>query len=87
MNTMSKASAKDTAPTWAHALAGQVAGMVGLSVVHPIDTVKIRVQTNGGHAMSTASSLVRRDGPLALYRGIGAPMVAVSYTHLRAHET
>ena len=69
-------SAKDNAPTWVHALAGQLAGMVGLSVVHPIDTVKIRVQANGGRAMSTASSLVKRDGPLALYRGIGAPMVA-----------
>ena len=63
-------SAKDNAPTWAHALAGQLAGMVGLSVVHPIDTVKIRVQANGGRAMSTASSLVKRDGPLALYRGL-----------------
>ena len=87
MNTMSKASAKDTAPTWAHALAGQVAGMVGLSVVHPIDTVKIRVQTNGGHAMSTASSLVRRDGPLALYRGIGAPMVAYGLINAVAFST
>ena len=51
--------------------------MVGLTVVHPIDTVKSRVQTNAGtSAMGVASSLVRRDGPLALYRGIGAPMVA-----------
>ena len=43
-------SAKDNAPTWAHALAGQLAGMVGLSVVHPIDTVKIRVQAVGAKA-------------------------------------
>ena len=85
--TMSKASAKDSAPTWAHALAGQVAGMVGLSVVHPVDTVKIRVQANGGHAISTASSLVRRDGPLALYRGIGAPMVAYGLINAVAFST
>lgn len=81
------ASAKDDAPTWAHALAGQLAGMVGLSVVHPIDTVKIRVQANGGRAMSTASSLVKRDGPLALYRGIGAPMVAYGLINAVAFST
>jgi len=80
-------SAKDNAPTWAHALAGQLAGMVGLSVVHPIDTVKIRVQANGGRAMSTASSLVKRDGPLALYRGIGAPMVAYGLINAVAFST
>ena len=45
---MSPSSAKDNAPTWAHALAGQVAGMVGLAVVHPVDTLKIRIQANGG---------------------------------------
>ena len=81
------ASAKDDAPTWAHALAGQLAGMVGLSVVHPIDTVKIRVQANGGRAMSTASSLVKRDGPLALYRGIGAPMMAYGLINAVAFST
>ena len=80
-------SAKDNAPTWVHALAGQLAGMVGLSVVHPIDTVKIRVQANGGRAMSTASSLVKRDGPLALYRGIGAPMVAYGLINAVAFST
>jgi hypothetical protein len=61
--------------------------MVGLSVVHPIDTVKIRVQANGGQAMSTASFLMRRDGPLALYRGIGAPMFAYGLINAVAFST
>ena len=66
---MSPSSAKDNAPTWAHALAGQVAGMVGLTVVHPVDTLKIRIQANGGGALATASSIYNREGPLALYKG------------------
>ena len=78
---------QDNAPTWAHAVAGQVAGMVGLFVVHPIDTVKIRIQANGGAALATASSLVNRDGPLALYRGIGAPMVAYGLINAVAFST
>lgn len=62
--------------------------MVGLTVVHPIDTVKSRVQTNAGtSAMGVASSLVRRDGPLALYRGIGAPMVAYGVINAVAFST
>ena len=50
--------------------------MVGLTVVHPVDTLKIRIQANGGGALATASSIYNREGPLALYRGISAPMVA-----------
>uniref|UniRef100_A0A7S0SKU5 ADP,ATP carrier protein n=1 Tax=Mantoniella antarctica TaxID=81844 RepID=A0A7S0SKU5_9CHLO len=87
-------SAKDDAPAWAHALAGQVAGMVGLSVVHPIDTVKCRVQATVGRpgvppvsGVALASQLVRRDGLLALYRGIGAPMVAYGMINAVAFST
>ena len=71
---------KENAPAWAHAVAGQIGGMVGLAVVHPVDTVKIRMQARVSappvSAVSTVSSLVQREGPMALYRGIGAPMVA-----------
>ena len=74
-------------PRRGHTPAGQMAGMVGLFVVHPIDTVKIRIQANGGAALATASSLVNRDGPLALYRGIGAPMVAYGLINAVAFST
>ena len=71
---------KENAPAWAHAVAGQIAGMTGLLVVHPIDTVKIRMQARVNappvSAVSTVSSLMQREGPMAFYRGIGAPMVA-----------
>lgn len=78
--------------------------MVGLLVVHPIDTIKCRLQTMGPSkpgpapmfrpppprhisAIATASSLVRRDGLLALYRGVGAPMFAYGLVNAVAFST
>jgi len=82
---------KEKAPAWAHAVAGQIAGMVGLMVVHPIDTVKIRMQARVSappvSAVSTVSSLMQREGPMALYRGIGAPMVAYGLINAVAFTT
>ena len=82
---------KENAPAWAHAVAGQIAGMVGLMVVHPIDTVKIRMQARVSappvSAVSTVSSLMQREGPMALYRGIGAPMVAYGLINAVAFTT
>lgn len=63
-------------------------------MVHPIDTVKCRVQANVGppgtppmSAAAVVSDLVRRDGLLALYRGIGAPMVAYGLINAVAFST
>ena len=82
---------KENAPEWAHAVAGQIGGMVGLAVVHPVDTVKIRMQARVSappvSAVSTVSSLVQREGPMALYRGIGAPMVAYGLINAVAFTT
>ena len=61
--------------------------MVGLTVVHPVDTLKIRIQANGGGALATASSIYNREGPLALYRGISAPMVAYGLINAVAFST
>ena len=82
---------KENAPAWAHAVAAQIGGMVGLAVVHPVDTVKIRMQARVSappvSAVSTVSSLVQREGPMALYRGIGAPMVAYGLINAVAFTT
>jgi hypothetical protein len=72
-----------------HAIAGQIAGMIGLALVHPLDTVKARLQapapapvlataatnTTMG-AMCVAKELVAQDGARGLYRGLTAPMLA-----------
>ena len=42
--------------TYDHILAGQIAGMVGLALVHPLDTVKSRLQ-QGGATTTSASAL------------------------------
>ena len=36
---------RDVPSVYDHAIAGQIAGMVGLTLVHPLDTVKSRLQT------------------------------------------
>ena len=71
---------KENAPAWARGCWPDRRDDVGLMVVHPIDTVKIRMQARVNappvSAVSTVSSLMQREGPMAFYRGIGAPMVA-----------
>ena len=81
-----------------HAIAGQVAGMVGLALVHPLDTVKARLQapapavttamvnTTRG-AMCVAKSLVAQDGARGLYRGLTAPMLAYGAINAVAFST
>lgn len=47
MQTATNASQRSTtrhASAYDHAIAGQIAGMVGLTLVHPLDTVKARLQ-------------------------------------------
>ena len=81
-----------------HAIAGQVAGMVGLALVHPLDTVKARLQapapavttamvnTTRG-AMCVAKSVVAQDGARGLYRGLTAPMLAYGAINAVAFST
>jgi hypothetical protein len=59
------------APTLA---AGGLAGMVGWSLVFPMDVVKSRMQTSpvGTSALTVARTLLREEGPRALYRGCSA---------------
>jgi len=45
-----------------HILAGQIAGMVGLALVHPLDTVKSRVQQGGGATSASASARLAAGG-------------------------
>lgn len=67
-------------PAWVTAVAGQVSGMAGLTVVHPLDTVKCRVQAHQPgepvSAVNVCRSLVQTEGVRGLYKGIGAPLCA-----------
>ena len=59
--------AKDTDPLWNSALMGTISGVTCVVIGHPLDTIKVRIQTNA-------------KGPLFrhLYRGILPPLLAVT---------
>ena len=72
-----------------HFVSGTIAGAVGVFVGHPLDLVKVRLQTqtpvNGVlpyrgtiHCLST---IVRSEGPRALFKGMTSPMLGDSSTN------
>ncbi len=48
---------------------------------HPLDTIKVQLQTNeafrGKGMMQVASSIIKQDGVLGLYRGVSSPIVGI----------
>ena len=69
-------------------IAGGFGGMCLVFAGHPLDTIKVRLQTMpkplaGQPAMYKGtfdcfSQIVRKEGPLGLYKGMGAPLTGVS---------
>lgn len=62
--------------------AGNVGGIIGISIVYPLDTAKIRIQTHP-HYKSTSDVLrkmIRIDGVKSLYRGLASPAVGFGLT-------
>jgi len=65
--------------TVAHSLlAGSVAGVVAIVVCHPLDTIRVRLQTSQkfSGALDCATQTVRNEGALALYKGMAVPLMA-----------
>lgn len=69
-------------------VAGSIAGMVEHMAMFPIDTLKTRMQmlaTSGGSAHAAVGralkSIVKSEGPLGLYRGIGAMGLGAGPAH------
>ncbi|KAK3273285.1 hypothetical protein CYMTET_18466 [Cymbomonas tetramitiformis] len=65
-------------------LAGGGAGAGGIVVGHPLDTLKVRLQTQRGlysGAMSCFTQIVTKEGPLSLYRGVSAPVLTATATN------
>jgi len=68
-------------------IAGGVGGACLVFVGHPLDTIKVRIQTmtiTPGHpppytsALDCARKIVTHEGPLGLYRGMFAPLIGVT---------
>ena len=61
---------KPSNPTWQYYLKGAFAGMTGILLSHPLDTVKTHIQT--GHALRDFTPGLRN-----LYRGLLPPLLGV----------
>lgn len=62
-------------------LSGGVGGVCVVLVGHPLDLIKVRMQTGSSGSSSVfgmISSIFRKEGIPGLYRGVSAPLVAVS---------
>ncbi|KAK4764685.1 hypothetical protein SAY86_025775 [Trapa natans] len=61
-------------------VAGGFGGVAGIVSGYPLDTLRIRQQNSGsGSAINILRGFVRNEGPAALYRGMGAPLAAVTF--------
>ncbi|CAI0423035.1 unnamed protein product [Linum tenue] len=70
-------------------VAGGFGGTAGIVAGYPLDTLRIRQQqTNSG---SSALTILRRvlatDGPAAFYRGMAAPLAAVTFQNAMVFQT
>ena len=61
-------------------LAGGAAGIGAVLAGHPFDTLKVRLQTSNQYKglADCFRQTVAKDGLLALYRGMSAPLVGVT---------
>ncbi|CAN6700916.1 unnamed protein product [Malus baccata var. baccata] len=61
-------------------VAGGVGGMAGVVSGYPLDTLRVLQQSSpSGSAFSILRNVVCAEGPIALYRGMAAPMAAVTF--------
>lgn len=61
-------------------VAGGCGGIAGIVAGYPLDTVRIKQQSGGcGSAFSILKNVASKEGPLALYRGMGAPLASVTF--------
>lgn len=62
-------------------IAGGIGGLALAATGHPLDTVKVQLQTNeafrGKGMMSVFGTIVQKDGVFAVYRGVQSPLVGM----------
>ena len=61
-------------------IAGTCAGMMSIIVVHPLDTIRVRLQTTSAARFTGMTDVVRqtlsREGVLGFYKGMATPLVS-----------
>jgi len=55
---------------------GTVAAVIASTCVYPLDKIKTRIQSGGGGIISVLRTILTKEGPLYLYRGL-SPQIAV----------
>lgn len=65
-------------------IAGNVGGLIGISIVYPLDTAKIRLQCYPSETYNGMFSVIRQmvdqDGVKSLYRGLLSPALGFGLT-------
>ena len=67
-------------PLWAKIIAGGTAGVIGTSIIFPIDMVKTRLQNASGAAISPLAMfrrIVAAEGVRGLYAGLKPNLIGV----------
>ncbi|PIA65049.1 hypothetical protein AQUCO_00100493v1 [Aquilegia coerulea] len=69
-------------------VAGGIGGMAGVISGYPLDTLRIRLQQpcNTTSASNILRNIVSSEGPLALYRGMAAPLASVTFQNAMAFQ-
>ena len=61
-------------------IAGTCAGMMSIIVVHPLDTIRVRLQTTTAERFTGVTDVVRqtlrREGVMGFYKGMATPLVS-----------
>ena len=61
-------------------IAGTCAGMMSITVVHPLDTIRVRLQTTTADRFTGFTDVVRqtlrKEGVLGFYKGMATPLVS-----------
>ncbi|XP_075974635.1 mitochondrial basic amino acids transporter-like [Anticarsia gemmatalis] len=59
-------------------IAGCIGGCAGIIAGHPLDTLKVHVQSGRGSALQCAKSLLKGGTLSTAYRGVGAPLGGIA---------
>ncbi|XP_052176108.1 mitochondrial arginine transporter BAC2-like [Diospyros lotus] len=75
---------------WQEFVAGGLGGMAGIITGYPLDTLRMLRQYKRLSTPTSALAILRRvvatDGPLALYRGMSAPLASVTFQNAVAFQ-
>ncbi|KAJ9087165.1 Mitochondrial succinate-fumarate transporter [Entomophthora muscae] len=80
-----------------HLIAGGTAGLMEACICHPLDTIKVRMQLKRtkqvGNFFNVGAGIITREGPLALYKGLGAvvsgivPKMAIRFSSFEYYKS